>query len=298
MTAVTVAGSSPARPLVDGRLAQFALLIPALALVTIFFALPAIYMLRMSFNAHEGGQSYSEAWTLANYLRLLTEPIYLFSLGKTFLLALVTAAVTVVFAYIFALYLWLQRGWRKLVFLAIALCPLLISEISIIFGWWMFFPNNGLLSITLLQLGLIEDKISLMYTVFAAIVGLTYISLPFGIFILLSIFDGIDRRVLEAASDLGAPPLQTFGEVLFPLTRSGIVVAFSQAFVWTIGTYATPIALGPDSLWTIGLEIYQQMNTWRDWPFASALAMVLILLVLGSMALTRRLTGRDVTHHV
>ena len=107
----------------------------------------------------------------------------------------------------------------------LALCPLLISEISIIFGWWMFFPKNGLLSYALVSSGLITDKISLMYTEFAAFVGLTYVTLPFCFFILLSIFDGIDKKVLEASADLGAAPLRTFHEVLLPLTKatSGII---------------------------------------------------------------------------
>lgn len=297
MTAATLAAGPavPRRPL--ERLAPWALLLPALAIVLVFFALPALYMLRMSFNIHPPDRIYVTAWSLENYARLLADPLYLASLGRTLLLALVTATVTVAFAYVFSLYIWLQRGPRKLIFLAIALCPLLISEISVIFGWWMFFPNNGLMSVALLELGLIEEKISLMYTVFAAVVGLTYITLPFGIFILLSILDGVDRRVLEASDDLGASPLRTFREVLLPLTKGGIAVAFSQAFIWTMGTYATPSALGPDWLWTIGFEIYRQMSSWRNWPFASVLALFLVMSVLAMMVLTRRITARRTEFH-
>src|SRR5690606_34606503 len=160
---------------------------------------------------------------------------------------------------VFALLVWLKPARWRLLFIGLALCPLLISEISIIFGWWMFFPKNGLLSYALVSAGVLEDGISLMYTEFAALVGLVYLTLPFCFFIMLSIFDGIDRRVLEASADLGAGPARTFREVLLPLTRSGILIAFAQSFIWAMGTYATPSALGPNTLWTIGYLVQEQM---------------------------------------
>jgi ABC-type spermidine/putrescine transport system permease subunit I len=222
---------------------------------------------------------------------LVISRVYLTSLVQTFLLALVTAVLVTVFAYVFALWLWLARGRTKLIFLAIALCPLLISEISIVFGWWMFFPRNGLMSVMLMEVGLTNQKINLLYTITAAVVGLVYISLPYGTFILLSVFDGIDRRVLEASADLNAGPLYTFREVLFPLTANGCVAAFSQAFVWSMGIYVTPTALGPDWLWTIGLQTYEQTVTMRNWPVASVLSIVVVLLVLAAIYLTRRLNS-------
>src|SRR6185312_8383927 len=118
---------------------------------------------------------------------------------------------------------------------------------------------NVFLSFSLVSLGLVNDKINLLYTLTAAVLGLVYISLPYCIFIFLSVFQGIDRRLIEASADLGAGPLRTFRTVLFPLMRSGFFVAFSQAFIWSAGTYATPSALGPDWLWSIGFETYRQM---------------------------------------
>jgi ABC-type spermidine/putrescine transport system permease subunit I len=286
---VTLAEQSPAHraPAVRGKW----LIVPPLFLVTVVFFLPAIYLFRMSFNVHVPGVGYEPGWTLDNYVRLVASPIYLTSLVQTFLLALVTAALVIVFAYVFALWLWLARGRTKLVFLAIALCPLLISEISIVFGWWMFFPRNGLLSLALMEVGLIDQKINLLYTLTAAVVGLVYISLPYATFILLSVFDGIDRQILEASADLNARPLRTFCQVLLPLTANGCVAAFSQAFVWSMGIYVTPVALGPDWLWTIGYQTYEQAVTMRNWPLASVLAVVVVLLVLAAIYLTRRLNS-------
>jgi ABC-type spermidine/putrescine transport system permease subunit I len=121
--------------------------------------------------------------------------------------------------------------------------------------------------------------------------------LPYGTFILLSVFDGIDRRVLEASADLNARPIRTFGQVLYPLTRIGCAAAFSQAFVWTMGIYVTPTALGPDWLWTIGLQTYEQTVTMRNWPLASVLAIVVVLLVLLAIYITRRLNSPTAYFH-
>ena len=265
---------------------------PALVIVLIFFGLPTLYMARMSFNLHPDDRLYVPGFTLQHYTDLLFDPLFAAAIWTTVKLAFVSSLFTVLIGYAFALLVWLKPTRWRLCFIALALCPLLISEISIIFGWWMFFPKNGLLSYALVSSGLITDKISLMYTEFAAFVGLTYVTLPFCFFILLSIFDGIDKRVLEASADLGAAPLMTFYEVLLPLTKGGIAAAFAQSFIWAVGTYATPSALGPDTLWTIGYLIQEQMLGKHNWPRAAAFSIVLTSGVAVVMMIIRMLTSK------
>lgn len=269
-----------ARSITLERLTRWALVAPALFLVGIFFGLPTLYLLRMSFNRHTPNQIFVPDWTLANYATLLSDPFYVSSIGNTVVLALVTATVTVVLAYPYSLYVWFGGRRRRVLLLGAALLPLLISEVSIIFGWQIFFPRSGVLSTLLFETGLVGERFSLMFTFTAAVVGITYITLPFAIFILMSVFDGLDRSLLHASADLGASPVRTFREVLFPLSRAGITIAASQAFIWTMGTYATPSALGPDWLWTVGFEVHRQMSSWRNWPFASALTAFLVLSIL------------------
>lgn len=278
-------------------LAPWALMLPALTIALVFFGLPTLAMLRMSFNEWVPPKVYTEGFTFAHYIRLTTEPIFVGAIVTTIVLSLCAAVVVVLIGYAFALLVWLKPTHRRLLFIGLALCPLLISEISIIFGWWMFFPKNGLLSYALTSTGLIGDKISLMYTEFAAFVGLVYLTLPFCFFILLSIFDGIDRRLIEAAGDLGAPPLTIFREVLLPLTWTGVLVAFAQAFIWAMGTYATPSALGPDTLWTMGYLIQEQMLGRSNWPMASAFSMILVVAVAAVMMLTRTLMPERTAFH-
>lgn len=280
------------------RLTPWLLLGPALVVVFIFFGIPTLYMARMSFNLHIDQRLYVPGFTFEHYGNLFTNPLFTGAMWTTIKLALAASLATVILGYCFAVLVWLKPARWRLAFIGLALCPLLISEIAIIFGWWMFFPKNGLMSYALLSAGLITDKVSLMYTEFAAFVGLIYITLPYCFFILLSVFDGIDKRILEAGADLGAGPFTTFREILLPLTRTGLVVAFSQSFIWTIGTYATPSALGPDTLWTVGYLIQEQMLAKHNWPMASAFSMVLVLGVAALMALTRVLMSKRTSFHV
>jgi ABC-type spermidine/putrescine transport system permease subunit I len=278
--------------------APWLLMLPALIIVLVFFGLPTLYMARMSFNLHEGSKLYTPGFTFEHYANLFSNDVFTTAIWTTVKLSLMASVATVIIGYAFAILVWLKPANWRLLFVGLALCPLLISEIAIIFGWWMFFPKNGLLSFALMSSGLITEKISLMYTEFAAFVGLVYVTLPFCFFILLSILDGLDKRMLEAGADLGASPLTTFREVLLPLTRTGLLVAFSQSFIWTMGTYATPSALGPDTLWTMGFLVQEQMLGRSNWPLASALSMVLVLGVAAVMIFTRSLSARRTTLHV
>jgi len=202
------------------RLLPWALMSPALVISIIFFGIPMLLMLRMSFNEHAPQRLYVPGFTGRHYVQLLTEERFINAILTTVKLSLVASLATLVIGYAFALLVWLKPARWRLAFIGLALCPLLISEISIIFGWWMFFPKNGLLSYALTSSGLITDKISLMYTEFAAFVGLVYVTLPFCFFILLSILDGIDKRLIEASGDLGARPFTTFRAQMLPASPS------------------------------------------------------------------------------
>lgn len=279
------------------KLMPFALMSPALVIAIVFFGIPTLLMLRMSFNEHEPQRLYVPGFTFRHYAQLLTEERFVTAIWTTVKLSLLASCATVVIGYAFAMLVWLKPARWRLAFIGLALTPLLISEISIIFGWWMFFPKNGLLSYALLSAGLISDKISLMYTEFAAFVGLVYITLPFCFFILLSIFDAIDKRLIEASGDLGARPFTTFYEILLPLTRTGILVAFAQSFIWAMGTYATPSALGPDTLWTIGYLIQEQMLGKSNWPLSSAFSMILVVVVAAVILFVRSLNTERTRFH-
>jgi ABC-type spermidine/putrescine transport system permease subunit I len=273
------------------------LLLPAVAFIVVVFGWPLLYMLRMSFNEHPPAGIYVETWTLSNYVAALTEPANINAIRDTVYISLVTAVVTVIAAFLFAQFVWTRSGKTRMVLLAIALGPMLVSEISVIIGWRIFFPSNGLLSFSLVSTGLSPTKVNLLGTELAAIVGLSYISMPYCFFTILSVLNGIDRNLLTASGDLGASPVQTFFKVLVPLAKGGIASAFTQAFVFTMGIYATTNALGPDALWTMGYEIQRQMLSRRDWPMAAALAVILIVIISAAALLAQWLRHRKGPRH-
>lgn len=266
---------------------------PALAITLLVFGRTLLGTARMSFNDRVPPKFYTEGFVLDHYVRLMTDPVVHAALWNTLILSVLAALCTVFIGYVLALLVWLRPNRWRIVLVALMLCPLLISEISIIFGWWLFLPKNGLLSYTLVSSGLISEKVSLLYTEFAAFFGLVYVILPFSFFILLSVLDRQDRKLLEAASDLGAAPVVAFSEVLLPLTWRGILVALSQALIWAMGIYATPTALGPDTLWTLGKLVQEQMIGRSHWPMASALAVAMVLAVLGLMLVTWLMNGKE-----
>ena len=274
------------------------LLAPALVVTVVFFAWPIAYIARMSLNEKIDQRFFVPDLTLQNYADLITNPTFTTALWTTIKLSIAVSLFTVTLGYIFSLLAWLKpRRWR-LAFISLALCPLLISEIASIFGWWLFFPRNGLLSFALVQSGLVTDKVGLLYTEFAAFVGLVYLIVPYTFFIFLSVLDGIDKKLLEASADLGASPLRTFYEVLLPLTKGGITASFAQSLIWTIGTYATPSALGPNTLWTIGYIIQEQMMAKHNWPKAAAFSMVLIVGVAVVVGLVNATGSKRTSPHV
>lgn len=267
------------------------LVVPAVAFILLMFGVPLLYLVRMSFNHHPPDGIFEVAWSLENYRTILTDPTNLKTILDTLVLSLITAVATVVISFIFAHSVWKRQGSPRLILLAIALCPMMVSEISVIIGWRMFFPGNGFLSFTLSELGLIDRKVSLLGTRFAAVVGLSYISVSYCFLTILSVMNAVDRDLITASGDLGATPLRTFFRVLVPLTRGGIAAAFTQAFVFSMGIYATVNALGPDSLWSMGYEIQRLMLAKRDWPLASAFAVVLIALIALAVAVIQFLRG-------
>jgi ABC-type spermidine/putrescine transport system permease subunit I len=293
MKAEKAQGPDRIRPPLAERLAPWALAAPALGLILFFFGLPAVYMLRMSFNLKVDSRLFVPAFSFDNYLAVLTGKIFLEAMANTVVLALVVSIITTAIAYVYSLLIWLRpRHWR-LILIALAVLPLLISEIAVISGWWTVLARDGLLNGLLIVLGLIDAPLKLVFTRGAAIVGLVYITLPWAIFVLLSSFEGLDKGLIEASSDLGAGRLRTLIEVLLPLTTTPIVAAFSFSFIFAVGTFATPTALGPDTLWTLGNEIQGQALGKNNWPMASALTMVLVAIIAVIMFIARLMNGRE-----
>ncbi len=181
---------------------------------------------------------------------------------------------------------------RSLLLLLIVL-PFWISFLLRVYAWMGLMNNHGTINNLLIWLGVIDQPIQMMYTDFAVLVGLAYSYLPFMILPLYATLERMDPDLVEAAQDLGASRTKAFWDVTWPLARAGVIAGCLLVFIPAIGEYVIPYLLGgPDSL-LIGRVLFDEFFVNRDWPLASAVAIVLLLLLVAPIVLLQRYQARD-----
>ena len=171
-----------------------------------------------------------------------------------------------------------QGAWRNILFLLVSL-PFFTSFLLRVYAWIGLLGRGGPVNAILMHLGLIQEPIQLLQTDFAVYLGMVYSYLPFMVLPLYSAIEKLDLTLLEAAADLGCRPSKAFFAVTLPLTREGILAGCLLVFIPAVGEYVIPALLGgPDTL-MIGRVVWDEFFANRDWPVASALAIVLLLIL-------------------
>src|SRR6476620_3409442 len=224
------------------RTAAF-LLLPAVAVVVILLAVPLLYLLGYGFLDTQYGQDQIEGVTFAHYRKVLSDSFFLRIFAKTLLLSALTTVVVSVFGYALAHFIWRQRRWRAL-FVSLAVSPLLVSIVVSSYGWMVILGNNGIINRMLLALGAANSPVKLIYTDAAIVVGLVHITLPFMILSILAALERIDEFLPEAASTLGANPIQVLRHVTLPLALPGFAAGTTVVFCLSMSAYVTPAVLG------------------------------------------------------
>ncbi len=260
---------------------------PLYLFTTIFVLVPLIYMVVLSFLTKGDVWGVVAEFTLDNYKKIV-EPVYLKTFAESIKLAFVSTFFVVVLG--FPCGYWMaklsERGQKRMMVL-IAL-PFLTNSLLRLFGWVIVFRSNGLLDKLLMAIGLTEKPLKLLYSYPAVVVGMIYALLPF---MILSVYSGaekMDWSVVEAARDLGASKFKAFWTVTFPMTLPGLLSGVVLTFVPTMGLFFIADILGGNKVVLIGSVIYTAMTKERDWPFAAALAVVLMLLTSLMLYLSRR----------
>jgi putrescine transport system permease protein len=176
---------------------------------------------------------------------------------------------------------------RSLLLLLIVL-PFWISFLLRVYAWMGLLNNYGVINNTLMWIGIIDQPIQIMYTDFAVFIGLTYSYLPFMILPLYATLERMDLDLIEAAQDLGASRIQSFWDVTWPLARPGVIAGCLLVFIPAMGEYVIPYLLGgPESL-LIGRVLFDEFFVNRDWPLASSVAIVLLLLLVVPIVFMQR----------
>jgi len=221
---------------------------------------------------------------LDNYLRVF-EPINLQVMGRSVFFAVGTMAICLVLGFPVAYWIaqMAPKRWQNLLLLGFIL-PNFTSSLLRSYAWITILRPTGVLNSILTSIGL--PALELLNTSSAVLIGMAYSYLPYMVLILYASLEKLDRRLLEAAADLGANPVQTFWKVTIPQTFSGIAAGSILVFITALGDFVDPELLGGASSMTVSRLIYNQfLGATQNWGFGSALSMVLIFAVSIAIAL-------------
>jgi ABC-type spermidine/putrescine transport system permease subunit I len=269
--------------------------LPALIMVLVFFFIPILSLLRISFFKYTGMGLFEPDFTLASYIKFLTDPFYLQVIGYTIKIAVSVTAICLVVGYPVAYYISCTTGKWKITLLLLLIIPLWTNLIVRIYGWFVILGKQGLLNAVLLSLNLVETPASIVFTTTSVIIGLLDNVFPWVLLIMVSVMEGIPWHLLEAARDLGASRFRTFYEITFKLSLPGVAVAGLFAFVWSVGEYAVPSLLGSSARRTISIEVADQMLTVLNWPFGASMAFVLFSISIAVLLISNQLSSRSHT---
>lgn len=289
-----------------------ALLLPPGVWLLLLLVLPTLFIVELSFVPACRPADCLAPYGPENYVRLLFQsvegqlvfdPIYLRVILQSFGLAAATTALCLLLGFPVAYWLALSSParWRNLLLLAFVL-PLWTSSLLRSYAWVTILRSTGVLNSLLDSIGLLGLLESLGYPEsgllnrpIAVLIGMTYSYLPYIVLILYSSLEKLDRRLLEAAADLGAYPRAAFWQITVPQTAPGILAGSLLVFITGLGDFVDPELLGGSSSMTLARLIYNQFLKTRNWGFGASLSMILILAVSISVALLIKYGDSDAT---
>ena len=221
------------------------------------------------------------------------DPVYADIFFRSVRLALTNVFITLLICYPAALWVsGLPVRWRTFVVFIVTL-PFFVSLVVRLFCWVLILRPSGFLNTALLGLGIISEPIDIIYTETAVLIGMAYILLPFMFLPLYASIEKLDHSLVEASSDLGANPLQTFLRVTLPSTLPGIAAGCVLVFIPSLGNFIVPDLLGGAKVMMIGNLIEQQFLSARNWPFGSALSVMIMLVMFVLIIFYLRRIGRS-----
>ena len=264
-----------------------ALMAPAAVWLFVFLVLPFIAMLVFAFGerAPEGG--YQPAFTLAQFANL---PSRATAFWNTMILAPIGAFVCLVVAYPVAYYLALKADPRyRLLLVSLVIVPFWTSLLVRTYAWMYILGSRGIPNL-LDMIGL--DDVRLINTPFAVLVGIVYGYLPLMIMPIYVSLEKLDRRLIDASSDLGAKPVTTFFSVTLPLSLPGVMTGVALVTILLLGEYLIPQLLGGGKVFFIGNALVDLFLQSRNWPFGSAIAVTLVVVVVVVLGVAMRIAWR------
>jgi len=284
-SAMTEAAHAPrASPAVVERRRQrllAALAIPALALLAVLFAYPVLRLIALSV---EGG---SLTW----YATALGESLYLEVFWITIRIAVIVTAMTLVLSYPVAYFLATTSRLGAALGFALVILPLWTSILVRTYAWMVLLGRNGIVNKSLIAVGAIDEPLALLHNELGVIIGMVHVLMPYMVLPIYAAMRRVDPDLLQAAEGLGAGTFRIFRRVFLPLSAQGIYAGCILVFVLSVGFFITPALLGGGRVIMIAVLIEQQVRDVLNWPFASALATVLLVATIAIYGIAQRATG-------
>ncbi len=269
----------------SGNLATVLMLTPTTLWFVFLLALPLVVVFVFSFGERAAAGGYTASFTLAQYANL---PARLTAFKNTMTLAPLGTAVCLLVAYPLAYYLAVKVSPRlKMLLLVLVIVPFWTSFLIRTYAWLFILGGRG---IPALVEWLGFEPVRLIYTPFAVLIGIVYGYLPLMVFPVYVSLERLDKSLLEVSDDLGANPLRTFLQVTLPLSSPGVITGCMLVFILLMGEFLIPALLGGGKVFFVGNALVDLFLQSRNWPFGSALAVTLVVVMLVTVALYLRVT--------
>jgi putrescine transport system permease protein len=260
----------------------------------VFFFLPFVYVFKISlaesiiarppftslFTWLEEGTRLTINFIFDNYLLLFEDDLFTIAYLNSLKIAFVATLICLIIGYIMAYGIARSKSSIRNILLLLVILPFWTSFLLRVYAWMGLLANHGIINNLLLAIGFINKPIQMMYSDFAMYVVFVYTFLPFMILPLYSTLEKMDISLHEASADLGAKPVTTFLTVTLPLSLPGIIAGCMLVFIPAVGEFVIPTLVGgPDSM-MIGRMLFDEFFSNRDWPLASAVAIVLLIFLV------------------
>ncbi|AIN60841.1 putrescine transport system permease protein [Pseudomonas sp. TE6288] len=271
----------------------------------LFFMLPFFIVLKISFaEADVAIPPYTEIYTylegkvqlvlnLANYGLLTEDELYIAAYLGSLKVAFFSTLLCLLIGYPMAYAISKARKESQTVLLLLIMMPTWTAILIRVYAWMGILSNNGLLNSFLLWLGLIDQPLQILNTNLAVYIGVVYSYLPFMILPLYANLVKHDESLLEAASDLGSSTFNSFWKITVPLSKNGIIAGCMLVFIPVVGEFVIPELLGGPETLMIGKVLWQEFFNNRDWPVASALAVVMLAILIVPILLFNRSQAKE-----
>ena len=286
-------------------LRRILIVFPYLWLV-LFFLIPFLYVFKISFSIPILAQPpYSQIFdfsqnftnwlklTWDNYLFILEDNLYWISYLKSIKVAAISTILCLIIGYPLAYGIARASTEKRNILLMLVILPFWTSFVLRVYAWMGILGKNGIVNSILLSLNLINEPLAILYTDVAVYLGIVYTYIPFMILPLYASIEKLDSKLLDAASDLGATQWQKFFDVTLPLTKPGSIAGSLLVFIPAIGEYVIPTLLGGIDSLMIGRTLFDEFFINRDWPLASSVATILLLIVVMPIMLFQRYFQRS-----